>query len=81
MKRYAVELKSKLIAGLLAAASRDQGVGDRLCRLLVTRLLTLPPEDDFMRDAWIDNDTGFDPDELDRFQRGEPSAPDTRTGP
>lgn len=80
MKRYAVELKSKLIAWLLAAASRDQGWSDRLCRLVATRLLTLPPEDDFMRDEWIDNDIGFDPDELERYQRGEQSAPDALSG-
>ena len=81
MKRHVHELKSKLIAGLLAAASRDQGIVDRLCRMLATRLLTLPPEDDFMRDTWIDNDTGFDPDELDRYQRGDSSAPVQRSGP
>jgi hypothetical protein len=31
----------------------------------------LPPEEDFMRDPLIDNDEGFDPEELDRYQRGE----------
>lgn len=80
MKRYVLELRSKLIARLLAAASRDQGFVDRVCRMLATRLLTLPPEDDFMRDAWIDNDIGFDPDELDSYQRGESSMPEPRTG-
>jgi anaerobic selenocysteine-containing dehydrogenase len=28
-------------------------------------------EQDFLRDELIDNDEGFDPDELDRYQRGE----------
>ena len=29
------------------------------------------PDEDFMRDPIIDNDQGFDPEELDRYQRGE----------
>lgn len=35
------------------------------------RMPTLPTEHDFLRDPAIDNDQGFDPDELDRYQRGE----------
>jgi hypothetical protein len=37
----------------------------------VNRLSAASPDDDFMRDPLVDNDLGFDPDELDRYQRGE----------
>ena len=55
---------------LARRASRDTGAIDQLCRRLLDRALGLPSEDSFMRDDWIDNDEGFDPDELDRYQRG-----------
>ena len=51
-------------------SSRNQTFVDRLCRRLLDRALTPPPEDDFMRDEFCDNDEGFDPEELDRYQRG-----------
>ena len=40
---------------------------------MIEKAMSTPPEDDFMRDPLIDDDQGFDPDELDRFQRGEAS--------
>lgn len=40
------------------------------CRWLLGRLTRLEPEDDFMRDEWIDNDEGYDPEELARYQDG-----------
>ena len=52
-------------------ASRNKTFLDRLCRKLVARATRIEPERDFMRDPLIDNDLGFDPDELDRYQRGE----------
>ena len=51
-------------------ASRNRGFLDRLCRRLLDRALQLPPEEDFMRDPWVDGDTGFDLEELERYQRG-----------
>ncbi|MEC7288890.1 MAG: hypothetical protein VXW22_02180, partial [Pseudomonadota bacterium] len=52
-------------------SSRNKTIIDRLCRRLIEKAMSTPPEDDFMRDPLIDEDQGFDPDELDRFQRGE----------
>ena len=54
-------------------SSRNKTIIDRLCRRLIEKAMSTPPEDDFMRDPLIDEDQGFDPDELDRFQRGESS--------
>ena len=67
------ELVGKLMIGMAARSSRNRSPLDKLCRVAVNRLSTLPPEDDFMRDPLIDGDLGFDPDELDRYQRGESS--------
>lgn len=62
---------SKLTIWMAGRSSRNRTPLDKICRFLVTRLTAVKPEDDFLRDPLIDNDEGFDPDELDRFQRGE----------
>ena len=65
------ERSAKLAAFLAGKSSRNKTFSDKVCRFLVNRATTVKPEDDFLRDPLIDNDMGFDPDELDRFQRGE----------
>jgi len=65
------ERSAKLTAFLAGKSSRNKTFSDKICRFLVNRATTVKPEDDFLRDPLIDNDMGFDPDELDRFQRGE----------
>ncbi|CAA0121196.1 Uncharacterised protein [Halioglobus japonicus] len=65
------ERSARLAAFLAARSSRNKSLSDKICRYLVNRATAVKPEDDFMRDPLIDNDMGFDPDELDRFQRGE----------
>ena len=64
---------AKLAAIMAGKSSRNRSLSDKICRFLVNRATAVKPEDDFMRDPLIDNDVGFDPDELDRFQRGETS--------
>ena len=66
-----LDRKARVATWLATRASRDTGIVDRLCRRILHRVLELPPDDDFLRDEWVDSDTGFDPDELDRYQRGE----------
>ena len=56
---------------MVGKSSRNKSLTDKICRLIVNRMATPKPENDFLRDPLIDNDRGFDPDELDRFQRGE----------
>ncbi|WP_422025962.1 hypothetical protein [Pyruvatibacter mobilis] len=65
------ERMARLMIRIAARSSRNQTLLDRLCRMVLNRATALPPEQDFMRDPLIDNDQGFDPDELDRYQRGE----------
>jgi hypothetical protein len=63
--------KASLMLRMVARSSRNKTWLDKLCRKMINRAVARPPEDDFMRDELIDNDLGFDPDELDRFQRGK----------
>ena len=65
------ERMAKITIWMAGRSSRNKSLLDKLCRWAVVRKTSVPPEDDFMRDELIDNDEGFDPDELDRFQRGE----------
>lgn len=65
------EWKARTALRIGARASRQGGLVDRLCRRLLVRLMELPPEDDFMRDEWVDLDQGYDPEELARYERGE----------
>ena len=65
------EFMGKLMVAMAARSSRNHSLMDRLCRIALNRLTALPPGDDFMRDPLIDNDEGFSPEELDRYQRGE----------
>jgi len=65
------ERSATLMMWMAKRSSYNQSLLDKACRWLVNRATTLPPEEDFLRDPLIDNDGGFDPDELDRFQRGE----------
>ncbi len=66
-----LERSTKLMIWMAGKSSRNKSLSDKVCRLLVKRATAVKPENDFLRDPLIDNDQGFDPDELDRFQRGE----------
>ena len=70
MKRWLQESRAKVLGNLAQRSSRQGGWFDRLCRRFLSRALELPADNDFMRDEWIDNDSGYDADELDRYQRG-----------
>ncbi len=65
------ERSAKLMTWMAGKFSRNKTVSDRICRFFVERATAVKPEDDFLRDPLIDNDVGFDPEELERFQRGE----------
>lgn len=68
-----VRMKEKMAAvtmWLAGRSARNKTWLDKIARRLVTKVAT-PPGEDFMRDPLIDNDQGFDPEELERYQRGE----------
>lgn len=66
-----LEKSAMLMVWMAGKSSRNKSLLDKVCRFLVKRATRVKPEDDFMRDPLIDNDPGFDADELDRFQRGQ----------
>ena len=68
------ERSARLAIWMAARSSRNKTFLDRMCRKMITKATTVDPDKDFMRDEFVDNDQGFDPDELDRYQRGEKVA-------
>ena len=72
------ERSARVAIWLASRASRNRSPLEQLCRWLVDRSVRVAPEDDFMRDPLIDEDQGFDPDELARYQRGEATDPEPR---
>lgn len=65
------ERSAALMMWMAKRSSYNKSPLDKACRWIVNRATKLQPKDDFLRDPLIDNDEGFDPDELDRYQRGE----------
>lgn len=65
------ERTARIMIWMATRSSRNKSLIDKLCRRMITRATHVNPEDDFMRDPFVDNDEGYDPDELDRYQRGE----------
>lgn len=68
-----LERAAKMGIWMADKSSRNKSISDKICRFILTRATAMKPEEDFMRDEYIDNDVGFDADELERFQRGEAS--------
>ena len=52
-------------------AARNRSLLDRVCRRLLEKATGVDGPREFMRDPLIDEELGFDPDELERYQRGE----------
>lgn len=71
LKNNKQELSAKLLIWIASRASRNKNILDRACRRFVSWAMKPDPQNDFMRDPIIDEDDGFDPDELDAYQRGE----------
>ena len=65
------EFGARLALWMAGRSSRNRTLLDRLCRRLIEKASHRDPQHDFMRDPEIDDDQGFDADELDRYQRGD----------
>ncbi len=65
------ERSTRLAIWMAARSSRNKTFLDRMCRKMIIKATAVDPVNDFMRDEFVDNDQGFDPEELDRYQRGE----------
>lgn len=69
------ERRAQLLIWVARRSSRNRSIIDRLCRRLIEKALSKQPQNDFLRDEEIDNDLGFDADELERYQRGDAVHP------
>lgn len=63
-----------LVTRVAGRGSRNATRLDAFCRSVAGFLLK-PPGEDFMRDPLVDNDVGFDPDELERYSQGKDTTP------
>lgn len=58
----------RLMFYLAGQSARNKSAFQKLSRFIVTRVFAVPKHDDFMADDFVDNDKGFDLEELRRFQ-------------
>lgn len=64
--------KVALAENLASYASKGkQGLLRRFSTIILERLLKLDPAEEYMSDDICDANVGYDPDELERYQRGE----------
>lgn len=58
----------KLMMYLAGQSAQNRTPFQKLSRFIVTRVFAVPKHDDFMADDFVDNDQGFDLQELRQFQ-------------
>lgn len=64
--------KVNLAEKLASYASRGtQGFFNQFCCYVLEKLLRINPSDEYMSDEICDSNIGYDPDELERYQKGE----------
>lgn len=56
---------------LADAGARNRTPFEKVARVIVDKVFTVPRHDDFMADKFVDEDVGFDLEELRRYQKGE----------
>jgi hypothetical protein len=67
---FRLEIVGKIMVVLVDAGARNRTVFERISRFIVGLVFTVPKNDDFMADDFVDNDMGFDLEELRRYQSG-----------
>jgi len=60
----------KTMIFLADAGARNRTPFDRVARVILSLVFTVPKQDDFMADDYVDNDEGYDLEELRRYQSG-----------
>lgn len=70
-KQHLDETLAKVGIWIVSRSSRNKSLGDKICRVLAIQILKKKPDDNFMQDDLIDQDEGYDPEELERYQRGD----------
>ncbi len=65
------EFVGKTMIFLAEAGARNRSPFDRVARFILHLVFAVPKHDDFMADDYVDNDEGYDLDELKRYQSGQ----------
>jgi len=61
----------KTMIFLAESGARNRTLFDRVARVILTLVFAVPKHDDFMADDFVDNDSGYDLEELRRYQSGK----------
>ena len=62
-------LIGKIMVIFVDCGARNRTWFDRFARVIVGWVFLVPKNDNFMADAYVDNDQGYDLEELRRYQR------------
>lgn len=73
LPRFIDDFLGKQMIKMATAASRNQTGMDRFYRALFAKLLQPPKEDNYMADDIIQEDLGYDVEELRQYQQSRPS--------
>jgi len=65
------EFIGKTMIFLAESGARNRTPFDRVARFILSLVFTVPKQDDFMADDYVDNDAGYDLEELRRYQSGQ----------
>lgn len=66
-----VDAIGRIMITLACAGARNKTASERLARVIVGLVFTVPAKDNFMADKMVDDDRGFDLEALRRYQRGK----------
>ncbi|WP_420011667.1 hypothetical protein [Tateyamaria sp.] len=61
----------KVMIFLVDQGAKNKNPFQKFARLIVRGVFWIPRNDNFMADDFVDNDKGFDLEELRRYQQGE----------
>ncbi len=68
---FRLEIVGKIMVFLVDSGARNRTPFDKVARFIVGLVFTIPKDDDFMADDYVDNDMGYDLEELRRYQSGK----------
>ena len=68
---FRAEFVGKTMIFLADAGARNRTPFDKVARVILKMVFIVPKSDDFMADDYVDNDQGYDLEELRRYQRGQ----------
>lgn len=62
---------ARITMWIVSRATRNTGLMSKLCRFILSKVMKIDPDNDFMKDSIIDTDLGYSVEALEKFERGE----------